>query len=139
MDKGGMGDFVFLIGIMIIYHCKKFIFLAIVVASGNDVFWKEKRHLMAKKTLPAIKKTEISTNDYAKFISSLKAKIRSSQIKAAVAVNRELIKLYWEIGEEIVEKQENEGWGTKVLERVARDLQNEFPGWKDSPEQTFLG
>ena len=39
-----------------------------------------------------------------------------------------MIKLYWEIGEEIVEKQEKEGWGTKVLERVAKDLQNEFPG-----------
>jgi predicted nuclease of restriction endonuclease-like (RecB) superfamily len=83
---------------------------------------------MAKKPLPAIKKTEISADKYAQFISSLKAKIRSSQIKAAVAVNRELIKLYWEIGEDIVEKQEKESWGSKVLERVAQDLQNEFPG-----------
>lgn len=83
---------------------------------------------VAKKVLPAIKKSEVSADNYAKFISSLKAKIRSSQIKATVAVNRELIKLYWEIGEEIVEKQEKEGWGTKVLERVARELQNEFPG-----------
>ena len=39
-----------------------------------------------------------------------------------------MIKLYWEIGQEIVEKQEREGWGTKILERVAKDLQNEFPG-----------
>lgn len=74
------------------------------------------------------KKIDISPNNYAKFISSLKAKIRSSQIKAATSINRELIKLYWSIGKAVAEKQENEGWGTKILERVAKDLQNEFPG-----------
>lgn len=83
---------------------------------------------MNKKALPTVKNAEISTDNYIKFISSLKAKIRSSQIKAAVAVNKELIKLYWEIGGDIVEKQEKEGWGSKVLEKVAKDLQNEFPG-----------
>jgi predicted nuclease of restriction endonuclease-like (RecB) superfamily len=75
-----------------------------------------------------LKKTEISTADYKKFITFLKDKICSAQIKGAIAVNRELIKLYWDIGEEIVKKQEQEGWGSKVLERVAKDLQNEFPG-----------
>ncbi len=83
---------------------------------------------MAKKNPPATKKTEISSANYTKFITSLKTKIRSAQIKAAVAVNSELIKLCWEIGKEIVEKQEREGWGSGVLERVAKDLQNEFPG-----------
>lgn len=83
---------------------------------------------MNKKALSAAKKVEISADNYTKFICSLKAKIRSSQIKAAIAVNKELIKLYWEIGKDIVEKQEQEGWGTKVLEKVAKDLQNEFPG-----------
>ena len=58
----------------------------------------------------------------------MKAKIRSAQIKGAIAVNRELINLYWEIGKGISEKQEQEGWGANVLERVAKDLQNEFPG-----------
>lgn len=74
------------------------------------------------------KKEETSTAEYSKLIKSLKAKIRSVQIKAAVAVNNELIKLYWEVGKEIVEKQEKEGWGRKTLERVAKDLQNECPG-----------
>ena len=83
---------------------------------------------MAKKVPLAVEKTEVSAANYTKFISSLKAKIRSSQIKAVLAVNKELIKLYWEIGGEIVEKQEKEGWGSKVLEKVAKDLQNEFPG-----------
>jgi len=83
---------------------------------------------MAKKISPATKKAEVSRVDYAKFITSLKTKIRSVQIKAAVAVNSELIKLYWEIGKEIVEKQNRDGWGSRVLEKVARDLQNEFRG-----------
>jgi len=83
---------------------------------------------MVKKPSPTTKNTEVSTANYKKFITSLKAKIRSAQIKGAIAVNRELIKLYWEIGKEILEKQERESWGSNVLERVARDLQNEFPG-----------
>ncbi len=45
-----------------------------------------------------------------------------------MAVNKELIKLYWDIGKDIVEKQKQEGWGSKVLEKVAKDLQNELPG-----------
>lgn len=83
---------------------------------------------MAKKSLHTVKKTEVSANNYLKFITSLKTKIQAAQIKAAVVVNCELIKLYWEIGKEIVEKQAREGWGSKVLEKVAKDLQNEFPG-----------
>jgi len=83
---------------------------------------------MAKKLVSAVNKTEVSVDNYAKFITSLKAKIRAAQIKGAIAVNKELIKLYWEIGKEIIEKQEQEGWGSNVLERVAKDLQNDFPG-----------
>jgi len=83
---------------------------------------------MTKKSFSSIKKQETSPAEYSKFIKSLKAKIRSAQIKAAVAVNSELVKLYWEIGKEIVEKQEQEGWGSKALEKVAKDLQKEFPG-----------
>ena len=83
---------------------------------------------MTIKAVPGAKKTEVSAENYKKFITSLKAKIRSAQIKGAIAVNKELIKLYWEIGRDIVEKQKQGGWGSKVLEKVAKDLQNEFPG-----------
>lgn len=71
---------------------------------------------------------ELVPNEYAGFIASLKEKIKSSQFKAALSVNREMIKLYWEIGKDIVEKQKQDGWGSKVIERVARDVQNAFPG-----------
>lgn len=80
---------------------------------------------MAKKSVPAVRKTEGSTVSYRQFIVSLKVKIRAAQIKGALAVNRELIKLYWEIGKDVVEKQKRERWGSNVLEKVAQDLQNE--------------
>lgn len=83
---------------------------------------------MPKKSSLTIKKEDVSAAEYAKFISSLKDKIQSAQIKAAVAVNSELIKLYWEIGKDIFEKQEKEGWGSNILEKAAKELQNEFPG-----------
>jgi predicted nuclease of restriction endonuclease-like (RecB) superfamily len=66
--------------------------------------------------------------EYEKTLADLKTQIRTSQLKAAVAVNRELIHLYWTIGKTIVEKQENSGWGSKFIEKLAKDLQNEFPG-----------
>jgi predicted nuclease of restriction endonuclease-like (RecB) superfamily len=60
-------------------------------------------------------------------LEDLKSHIRSVQIRAALAVNRELILLYWEIGRRIADRQENEGWGRSVIERLADDLGKEFP------------
>jgi predicted nuclease of restriction endonuclease-like (RecB) superfamily len=67
---------------------------------------------------------------YAEFFASLKERIRSAQAKAAFSVNRELICLYWQIGNEILSRQENEGWGAKVIDRLSRDLMHEFPEMK---------
>lgn len=64
---------------------------------------------------------------YEELLTDLKTRIRSAQIRAALAVNRELIALYWEIGRGIVERQEGAGWGDEVLERLSRDLKHEFP------------
>jgi predicted nuclease of restriction endonuclease-like (RecB) superfamily len=64
---------------------------------------------------------------YEDFLSDLKTKIRSAQIKAALSVNRELIALYWEIGKAIIEKQEKFGWGFAVVDQLANDLKHEFP------------
>ena len=63
-------------------------------------------------------------------MEGLKARIRSARQKAAVAVNRELIFLYWEIGRRILESQRREGWGAKVIDRLAADLRREFPDAK---------
>ena len=64
---------------------------------------------------------------YIKFLDDLKIQIKQSRIKAHLAVNRELILLYYKIGLAILEKQKEEGWGTKIIERVAKDLKQEFP------------
>lgn len=66
-------------------------------------------------------------DSYDDFVRSLKDRIRSAQIKAALAVNRELILLYWQIGREILKRQQVEGWGAKVVDRLAHDLKLEFP------------
>lgn len=58
----------------------------------------------------------------------VKQRIRSAQYEALKAVNREMINLYWDIGQMIVIKQQNDSWGKSVVEQLAKDLQTEFPG-----------
>ncbi len=69
-------------------------------------------------------------SSYTHFLHDLKARIRAARTRAALAVNRELILLYWQIGRDILERQEREGWGTKVIERLATDLRAEFSDMK---------
>jgi len=65
---------------------------------------------------------------YAKLLEDIKGRIQQAQVRAAVGVSRELIRLYWDIGREIVQRQEREGWGKAVVQRLAADVQREFPG-----------
>jgi predicted nuclease of restriction endonuclease-like (RecB) superfamily len=65
--------------------------------------------------------------DYKSWIGELKLKIRSTQIKAAIAVNSTLIQFYWELGKMIAEKQSHTAWGGKFLEQISKDLKDEFP------------
>lgn len=86
--------------------------------------------LMSKKNTKISKKKSesIIAKDYVQTLAALKKKIQEAQIKAVLAANKELLKLYWEIGQTVVEKQRTTGWGTKTVEKLAEDLQNEFPG-----------
>lgn len=74
------------------------------------------------------KSTNMSTKTYTAFIELIRTKVQHAQLKAALSVNSELIKLYWEIGKDIVEKQKDEGWGAGVIEKIEKDLQKTFPG-----------
>ncbi|MCC2646650.1 MAG: phage uncharacterized protein [Rickettsiaceae bacterium] len=67
---------------------------------------------------------------YKDFIEDLKIRIRTSQLKAARAVNTELIMLYWHIGNEIRNRQEKQGWGSKVIDKLSQDLSKAFPDMK---------
>ncbi len=68
--------------------------------------------------------------DYAAWLTELKTRIHSAQQRATLAVNRELVLLYWQIGRDILERQDREGWGAKVIERLAQDLRSAFPDMK---------
>ena len=72
--------------------------------------------------------SEMNLQDYANFFHEIKGRIRDRQLQAFRSVNRELVGLYWDIGELIHRKQESVGWGKSVVETLARDLQAEFPG-----------
>jgi predicted nuclease of restriction endonuclease-like (RecB) superfamily len=74
--------------------------------------------------------TDIISADYHSFLQSIKTRVQQAQLKAVVAVNTELIVLYWQIGKEILARQEKEGWGTKVIDRLSVDLHAAFPQMK---------
>jgi predicted nuclease of restriction endonuclease-like (RecB) superfamily len=66
-------------------------------------------------------------DDYADLLATLKERIRAARLRAVVAVNQELILLYWSIGRDILNRVSAEGWGTKVVQRLAKDLRRDFP------------
>ena len=67
---------------------------------------------------------------YADWLSELKARIHGAQQRATLAVNRELVLLYWQIGSDILARQAMQGWGAKVIDRLAHDLRTAFPDMK---------
>jgi predicted nuclease of restriction endonuclease-like (RecB) superfamily len=77
---------------------------------------------MVKELLPP--------NGYGELLQSLKDRIRNSQLRASVAVNREVVLLYWQIGQEILSRQQVQGWGAKIIEQLGKDLQKSFPTLK---------
>jgi len=68
--------------------------------------------------------------NYIQLLKDIKEKVKNAQIKAAVKVNQELVLLYWEIGHDLVERQEKEGWGAKIIEKLSKDLKASFPNMK---------
>jgi len=75
-----------------------------------------------------------SDSNYKKLLLELKEKVRSSQLKAAIKVNYELLDLYWTLGEDIVKNQEQHSWGDAFIKSLAKDLQKEFPDMKGFSE-----
>ncbi len=64
---------------------------------------------------------------YAALLGELKERIRTVRLRAAAAVNQELIQLYWSIGQDILARQMAAGWGARVIDRLALDLRRDFP------------
>jgi len=72
----------------------------------------------------------VQASEYKRWLTDLKAKIRQVQLKAAVAVNHELLSFYWNLGSGIIEKQRDAAWGGGFLKQLSRDLMAEFPDMK---------
>ena len=65
--------------------------------------------------------------DYYDFLRELKGRILQAQVRAVISVNRELVLLYWQIGRDILNRQQQRGWGAKVIDNLAVDLETAFP------------
>ena len=69
-------------------------------------------------------------NGYADWLTDLKRRIHTAQQRASLAINRELIGVYWQIGRDILARQDEMGWGAKVIDRLSHDLRTAFPDMK---------
>ena len=69
-------------------------------------------------------------DEYLDWLNDLKSRIQKTQIKAALSVNSEMIKLYWDIGKDLYEKQKDKGWGNSIVENLSKDLKAAFPNLK---------
>ena len=67
---------------------------------------------------------------YAEWLGELKARILNARLRAMLVVNRELVRLYWQIGHDILARQSAQGWGAKVIDRLSQDLRTAFPEMK---------
>ncbi len=75
---------------------------------------------------------------YDDFLREIKERVRDAQIRASLSVNRELVLLYWQIGREILTRQQQQGWGAKVIERLTKDLKEAFPEMKGFSRTNLL-
>lgn len=68
--------------------------------------------------------------DYADWLANIKGRVSAARQRAALAANAELVQLYWQIGHDILQRQAQQGWGSRVIDRLARDLREAFPEMK---------
>ena len=68
--------------------------------------------------------------NYKPFLEEILSKIKSARYEMLKSLNKQTVTLYWEIGKSVSMRMENEGWGKSIVETLAKDLQNEFPGVK---------
>ena len=76
--------------------------------------------------------------DYPYWLTSLKQRIQGAQQRATLSVNRELVLLYWHIGRDILERQQAQGWGAKIVDQLAKDLTAAFPDMKGFSRRNLL-
>jgi predicted nuclease of restriction endonuclease-like (RecB) superfamily len=83
--------------------------------------------------------SELDTqSEYEAFLQTLTTRIKRAQVRAALAVNHELVLLYWQIGRDILARQQQQGWGAKVIDQLSRDLRRTFPDLKGFSRRNLL-
>ena len=79
----------------------------------------------------------VGRSDFAVLLADVKGRIQAAQTRAVLAVNGELVRLYWDIGWVIDDRQRREGWGAAVIPRLAKELKNELPELKGFSERNI--
>lgn len=74
---------------------------------------------------------------YSELLTQIKSRIQQAQVKATMSANAEMILMYWDVGRIVFEKQGQEGWGTAVIPRLAKDIRNELPEVKGFSERNL--
>ncbi|MFT4061426.1 MAG: DUF1016 N-terminal domain-containing protein [Edaphocola sp.] len=82
-------------------------------------------------------KNEMENTNYQSLLGEIKNVIQQARLRAVLAVNTEMILLYWQTGKMIAERQEQEGWSAKVIPRLAADLKHEFADLKGFSERNL--
>lgn len=83
-------------------------------------------------------KEVIAPKTYSSFLDEIKEKIKQARYAVALSANRTLLLLYWDIGRTILQRQKKEGWGSKVISKLADDLVNEFPDVKGLSRRNLI-
>lgn len=91
--------------------------------------YKRKQRGIEKKEVvfPVAENITEMPENYLPFFTNLQQYIKTEKLKAVLNANQNMIIMYWHIGNSILEKQQNEGWGTKVIDRLSHDLKEAFP------------
>ncbi|NOY92027.1 MAG: DUF1016 domain-containing protein [Deltaproteobacteria bacterium] len=82
--------------------------------------------------------TPDDAGEYRSFVEDLKRRVREARLRASVAVNQELVLLYWHIGKDILDRQKRLGWGAKVIDQLSADLRRAFPEMKGFSARNLL-
>lgn len=88
---------------------------------------KQRGRAKEKVIFPIAESLSAMPENYKSFIAEIKHQIQKERLKSVLSANKSMILLYWNIGKSIIERQNSEGWGTKVIDRMSHDLKTEFP------------
>lgn len=75
---------------------------------------------------------------YTELLDELKRRVRNAQFRAARSANTEMLRLYWSVGKDILDRQQQQGWGAKVVDQLSVDLRREFPGQRGWSRRSLL-